>query len=426
MSLRLSLGAGRGRLIQQVLVESALVAAAACLIGALFASFVAPAVVGLLGSPEDPVLLELLVDWRLVAFIGALTLLITTAFGLAPALRASNVAPMTALKAGGGRVSVRLGAVRPFVVLQVAFSLDRSLRRRPARACRSSGVTSVNPGFATSGRAAAVVGSRLVASTGHSGAPRSSRCSIGCATCLASRPSARPVRRARPGLAPRASVCPAPRDEAIEATMTPVTPGLLRDDADPAARGTDLRPRRSRDRTNHHDHRRRGVRDALLRPRARRRPPVDGRFDQEGTMPEVVGVVADARYDVRQPRRRRSTFCCRERASARCTCARRAISTAIVARLRDEAACRDAALPRDDGDVAEHCHHAYAAARTAARAARRLLRDGRRRAHGGRAVRDVELCGRAADARDWHPHRARRARLRCRAHRAERTPPDRR
>ena len=73
MSLRLSLGAGRGRLIQQLLVETALVAGAACLIGVMFAAFAAPAVVGMLASTDDPVLLDLRVDWRLVAFISGMT-----------------------------------------------------------------------------------------------------------------------------------------------------------------------------------------------------------------------------------------------------------------------------------------------------------------------------------------------------------------
>ena len=55
----LLVGAGRGRLIQQVLIESALVAGTACVIGVMFAALAAPAVVGMLGSPDDPVLLDL-------------------------------------------------------------------------------------------------------------------------------------------------------------------------------------------------------------------------------------------------------------------------------------------------------------------------------------------------------------------------------
>ena len=50
MALRLSIGAGRGRLIQQVLVESAIVAGAACSLGLLFAALAGPAVVGMLAS----------------------------------------------------------------------------------------------------------------------------------------------------------------------------------------------------------------------------------------------------------------------------------------------------------------------------------------------------------------------------------------
>ena len=50
MALRLSIGAGRGRLIQQMLVESAIVAGAACVLGLLFAAAAAPAVVDMLAS----------------------------------------------------------------------------------------------------------------------------------------------------------------------------------------------------------------------------------------------------------------------------------------------------------------------------------------------------------------------------------------
>ena len=68
-------------------------------------------------------LLDLRVDRRFVAFISGMTLLSGALLGLAPALRASSVAPMVALKATGGRMSSRARAMRPFVVIQVAFSL---------------------------------------------------------------------------------------------------------------------------------------------------------------------------------------------------------------------------------------------------------------------------------------------------------------
>jgi ABC-type antimicrobial peptide transport system permease subunit len=75
MSLRLSLGAGPGRLIQQTLIETAVVASAACVFGMLFATVAAPAVVGMLRSVDDPVLLDLRLDWQLVAFMCGLTVL---------------------------------------------------------------------------------------------------------------------------------------------------------------------------------------------------------------------------------------------------------------------------------------------------------------------------------------------------------------
>lgn len=333
MSLRLSLGAGRGRLIQQVLAESALLAAAACVAGALFASFVAPAVVGLLGSPEDPVSLELIVDWRPVAFIGALTLLITTAFGLAPALRASNAAPMTGLKSAGGRGSARLGAVRPFVVLQVAFSLV-VLFVGGLLVLSFARVTSVNPGFATSGV--------LLLSwepTGRVARAQRRATLVQVLDRLRDVPGVEAVSAASGmlGRGWRHNIrLPGTTDEWVEAGMKPVTPGFFETMQIPlrAGRtfvGADMEAERATT----------IIVDEAFAARYFGREPavgrrVDGRFDTEGTMPEIVGVVANARYDVRQPAAPTIYFPMPTNETGTLHVRAAGDLTAIVARLRDE------------------------------------------------------------------------------------------
>ena len=104
MALRISIGAGRARLIQQLLIESVLMSVIACTLGLLFAAVAAPTIVGMLAPAEAPVYLELRANWRLVAFVGLIVALTSLVFGLAPALRASSVSPIRALNAIGGRV----------------------------------------------------------------------------------------------------------------------------------------------------------------------------------------------------------------------------------------------------------------------------------------------------------------------------------
>jgi hypothetical protein len=123
MSLRLSIGAGPGRLIQQVLLESGLLAAAACLLGLLFARSAAPIVVGMLTPAETPAYLDLRVDWRLLAFLSVLGAFTTMLLGLAPALRASAVAPAGALNTRDRRFAPRAGVLRPLVAVQAGFSV---------------------------------------------------------------------------------------------------------------------------------------------------------------------------------------------------------------------------------------------------------------------------------------------------------------
>ena len=123
MSLRLSIGASRSRLVQQMLIESVLLAVVAGVLGLLFARVAGPSIIALLAPSTNPVYLELRIDWRLLAFLCIAGALTTMLFGLAPALRASRVAPLGALRGGEPRATSRTGLPRPLVAVQVSFSL---------------------------------------------------------------------------------------------------------------------------------------------------------------------------------------------------------------------------------------------------------------------------------------------------------------
>jgi predicted permease len=122
MALRVSIGAGQWRLIRLVLVEGALLAAIASVVGMCFSAWAAPFVVTMLAPAEKPVRLVLNADWRVLGFGAALTAAVAILFGLAPALRASAVQPMMALKGGAG-VQRHRGFLHSLLALQVAFSV---------------------------------------------------------------------------------------------------------------------------------------------------------------------------------------------------------------------------------------------------------------------------------------------------------------
>ena len=120
MALRVSIGAGRRRLLQLVLVESAMLASLAGTLGGLFAWWSAPFVVGMINPPDNPARLSLPADWRVLGFGLALTAAVTLLFGLTPALRASSVKPATALK-GGEDPHSRRRMMYVLIAAQVAF-----------------------------------------------------------------------------------------------------------------------------------------------------------------------------------------------------------------------------------------------------------------------------------------------------------------
>jgi putative ABC transport system permease protein len=125
ISVRLALGASRGRLIRQLLSESLLLAIAGALCGALLARELSEVLIAMMSTMRNPIFLDLSTDWRVLGFTSGLAVLTTVIFGLAPALRASSADPNSALKATRGMTPgrERFGIRRTLMVTQVALSV---------------------------------------------------------------------------------------------------------------------------------------------------------------------------------------------------------------------------------------------------------------------------------------------------------------
>jgi predicted permease len=127
MTVRMAIGAGRGRLIQQMLVEGTLLAIVSSVLG-LFAAIWGARVLLSTVSASSPIAIDTTPDARLLAFTAALTLACVLLFGLLPAFRATRVDLATSLRSQGRNLTgaARVGGI-PFghalVVAQIALSM---------------------------------------------------------------------------------------------------------------------------------------------------------------------------------------------------------------------------------------------------------------------------------------------------------------
>src|SRR5438094_1401620 len=105
MTIRLSVGAGRGRLVKQLLTEGLILSSIAAAGGLVVASWLRDAL-ALLTPPRGGILLRLSgdLDWRVLALSAVVCLLSTLLFGLAPALLTSNIDLASALRSQSGSV----------------------------------------------------------------------------------------------------------------------------------------------------------------------------------------------------------------------------------------------------------------------------------------------------------------------------------
>jgi predicted permease len=126
MAVRLALGASGGRVRQQLLLESLVLAVIGSILGTGLASFFSRTVVKLLSTEKDPFYLATNIDWRVMLFTGVIAVSTCLLFGLAPAFRSSRTEPGAVLKSGGRGMTAgrqRFSFQQTLVVSQIAFSL---------------------------------------------------------------------------------------------------------------------------------------------------------------------------------------------------------------------------------------------------------------------------------------------------------------
>jgi putative ABC transport system permease protein len=120
IGIRLSLGAGRRRIVRQLLTESTLLAALASAAGLLVAQWALDALAASVQLPP----LDLSPDARVLAFCAGAAVLTGVAFGLVPALDATRADVVDALKDGAAGPDPRRARLQGrFVAAQVALSL---------------------------------------------------------------------------------------------------------------------------------------------------------------------------------------------------------------------------------------------------------------------------------------------------------------
>jgi predicted permease len=145
-AVRTALGAGRGRLIRQLLTESVLLSSIGGLLGLLLAYWATNVAVRILPA-EIPRTAEIQIDSHVLIFAVVISLVAGIIFGLAPALKSSEVLLSDSLKeAGRGSSGKRHRAQSVFVVLEMAMALVL-LIGAGLMARTLSSLWSIEPGF---------------------------------------------------------------------------------------------------------------------------------------------------------------------------------------------------------------------------------------------------------------------------------------
>ena len=121
-----ALGASRGRLLRQMVIESVLLAVIGAALGVALAQPLSRALVNTLNTSQGTIHLTIAPDWRVLLFAAMVSVATCVVFGTLPAVRNANTEPITSMKSGerglvGNRE--RFTVQRAMVITQVAVSM---------------------------------------------------------------------------------------------------------------------------------------------------------------------------------------------------------------------------------------------------------------------------------------------------------------
>ena len=122
IAVRLAIGAGRGRIVRQLLIENALLsmAGAACGIGLAWLS--GRLLVDMISGGSVPIVFDLTPNWHVLAFTTVVAIATAIVFGVAPALQATAAGPSPALRDDARMSGSRSRLLPTLVSAQVALS----------------------------------------------------------------------------------------------------------------------------------------------------------------------------------------------------------------------------------------------------------------------------------------------------------------
>jgi predicted permease len=123
LAIRLAIGAGRGRIIRQLVTEGALLVTAACAVGLLFANWAGDVLVRRALATSGPPPFSATVDLPVLIFTAGMAVAAVLLFAIAPALRSTPADLAQALRATAPNIRAAMSLQRLLIVMQIALSV---------------------------------------------------------------------------------------------------------------------------------------------------------------------------------------------------------------------------------------------------------------------------------------------------------------